>query len=148
MPTKKELITENYLILTKALEEFVEKSLLPTLDDLDIVDIMYLLKHFFPKEKTQDDYIAMINFLISEKEIIITDDEEGITENSDINEPATKEEVSKLIDNIPLSKKNQREKIDIILDGGLFNGSYLIGALYFLREMEKVGYVEVDKLSG
>jgi hypothetical protein len=35
---------------------------------------MYLLKHFFPKEKTQDDYIAMINFLISEKEIIITDD--------------------------------------------------------------------------
>jgi hypothetical protein len=54
--------------------------------------------------------------------------------------------ISKLIDNIPLSKKNQREKIDIILDGGLFNGSYLIGALYFLREMEKVGYIEVDKL--
>ena len=74
MPTRKELITENYLILTKALEEFIEKSLLPALDDLDIVDIMYLLKHFFPKEKTQDDYIAMINFLISEKEIIITDD--------------------------------------------------------------------------
>ena len=74
MPTKKELITENYLILTKALEEFIEKSLLPTLDDLDIVDIMYLLKHFFPKEKTQDDYIAMINFLISEKEVIISDD--------------------------------------------------------------------------
>ena len=74
MPTRKELITENYLILTKALEEFIEKSLLPTLDDLDIVDIMYLLKHFFPKEKTQDDYIAMIKFLISEKEIIITDD--------------------------------------------------------------------------
>ena len=74
MPTRKELITENYLILTKALEEFVEKSLLPTLDDLDIVDIMYLLKHFFPKEKTQDDYIAMIKFLISEKEIIISDD--------------------------------------------------------------------------
>ena len=74
MPTKKELITENYLILTKALEEFVEKTLLPTLDDLDIVDIMYLLKHFFPKEKTQDQYIDMIKFLISEKEIIITDD--------------------------------------------------------------------------
>jgi len=74
MPTKKELITENYLILTKALEEFIEKSLLPTLDDLDIVDIMYLLKHFFPKEKTQDDYIAMINFLISEKEVVISDD--------------------------------------------------------------------------
>ena len=56
--------------------------------------------------------------------------------------------ISKLVDNIPLSKKSQREKIDIILDGGLFNGSYLIGALYFLREMEKIGYIEVDKLSG
>jgi hypothetical protein len=74
MPTKKELITENYLILTKALEEFIEKSLLPTLDDLDIVDIMYLLKHFFPKEKTQDQYIDMIKFLISEKEVLISDD--------------------------------------------------------------------------
>ena len=74
MPTKKELITENYLILTKALEEFIEKSLLPTLDDLDIVDIMYLLKHFFPKEKTQDQYIDMIKFLISEKEVVISDD--------------------------------------------------------------------------
>ena len=56
--------------------------------------------------------------------------------------------ISKLVDNIPLSKKSQREKIDIILDGGLFNGSYLIGALYFLREMEKLQYIEVDKLSG
>ena len=74
MPTKKELITENYLILTKALEEFIEKSLLPTLDDLDIVDIMYLLKHFFPKEQTQDQYIDMIKFLISEKEVLISDD--------------------------------------------------------------------------
>ena len=74
MPTRKELITENYLILTKALEEFIEKSLLPTLDDLDIVDIMYLLKHFFPKEKTQDQYIDMIKFLISEKEVLISDD--------------------------------------------------------------------------
>ena len=37
--------------------------------------------------------------------------------------------ISKLIDNIPLSKKKQREKIDLILDGGLFNGSYLIGAI-------------------
>ena len=74
MPTRKELITENYLILTKALEEFIEKSLLPTLDDLDIVDIMYLVKHFFPKEKTQDDYIDMIKVLISEKEVLISDD--------------------------------------------------------------------------
>jgi len=46
--------------------------------------------------------------------------------------------ISKLVDNIPLSKKSQREKIDIILDGGLFNGSYLIGALYFFERNGKI----------
>jgi hypothetical protein len=81
MPTRKELITENYLILTKALEEFIDKSLLPSVDDLDIVDIMYLLKHFFPKEKSQDEYIDMIKFLISEKEVVISDDHLPIVTN-------------------------------------------------------------------
>ena len=41
MPTKKELITENYLILIKALEEFVDKSLFPSLEELEIVDVIY-----------------------------------------------------------------------------------------------------------
>ena len=35
---------------------------------------MYLLKHFFPKEQTQDQYIDMIKFLISEKEVSISYD--------------------------------------------------------------------------
>jgi predicted acylesterase/phospholipase RssA len=36
----------------------------------------------------------------------------------------------------------------LILDGGAFNGSYLIGALLFLKEMEKRNYICVDKISG
>ena len=38
--------------------------------------------------------------------------------------------------------------IDIILDGGIFNGSYLIGALLFIKEMENQNYIQVDKISG
>ena len=58
-----------------------------------------------------------------------------------------KEYIDKLINNIPLLKKKEREKINLILDGGLFNGSYLIGALYFLEEMEKRDLITIQKIS-
>jgi hypothetical protein len=58
--------------------------------------------------------------------------------------------IDKLIDNLPEDIKHSEniKHLDIILDGGLFNGSYLIGALYFLREMEKRQYIKIDKISG
>ena len=45
--------------------------------------------------------------------------------------------VNKLIDNLPDNIKNTKKPIvlDLVLDGGVFNGSYLVGALYFLKEM-------------
>jgi len=47
--------------------------------------------------------------------------------------------IDKLIDNLPDTLKNTDKptQIDLILGGGAFNGSYLIGALFFLKEMEK-----------
>ena len=56
----------------------------------------------------------------------------------------------KLIENMPDCVKNHDTQLvlDIILDGGAFNGSYLLGALYFLKEMERRGYVKVERLSG
>jgi hypothetical protein len=53
--------------------------------------------------------------------------------------------VQNLMANLP--KRNDTENINLILDGGMFNGSYLTGALYFLREMEKQKYVTVHKIS-
>ena len=82
MPTKKELITENYLILRKALEEFVDKSLFPSLEELEIVDVIYLLNLFFPKSRNDEEHLDMIKFLISSKEIIISDDHLPIVYNS------------------------------------------------------------------
>lgn len=60
------------------------------------------------------------------------------------------EYISKLILNLPDELKNREKPIDldVVLDGGSFNGSYLVGALYFLREMEKKNYVNVKRLSG
>lgn len=60
------------------------------------------------------------------------------------------EYVNKLIENLPDNIKNTKTPlvIDLVLDGGVFNGSYLVGALYFLKEMEKRNYVKVDRISG
>jgi hypothetical protein len=58
--------------------------------------------------------------------------------------------VIKLIDNLPteITKTKEPIVIDLILDGGAFNGSYLVGALYFLKEMERRKYIRVDRISG
>jgi hypothetical protein len=56
--------------------------------------------------------------------------------------------IDKLIENLPTSKPNFVKHLDLVLDGGIFNGSYLIGALYFLKEMEKREYIIIDRISG
>ena len=60
------------------------------------------------------------------------------------------EYVNKLIENLPNNLKtiNKPQKIDIVLDSGAFNGSYLVGALYFLKEMEKRKYIKIERISG
>jgi hypothetical protein len=60
------------------------------------------------------------------------------------------EYVIKLIENLPDDIKNVKEpiKMDLVLDGGLFNGSYQVGALYFLKEMENRKYIKIERISG
>ena len=56
--------------------------------------------------------------------------------------------VHKLIKNISDEMKTKR-KLDLILTGCYpFNISFLIGALLFLKEMEKRGYIKVCRISG
>jgi hypothetical protein len=58
--------------------------------------------------------------------------------------------VEKFIENLPEEIKNSKNPInlDLVLDGGIFNGSYLVGALYFLKEMEKRNYIKICRMSG
>jgi hypothetical protein len=56
--------------------------------------------------------------------------------------------VNKLIENIPNEMKTMR-KLDLVLTGCYpFNTGFLIGALLFLKEMEKRGYIKVCRISG
>lgn len=53
--------------------------------------------------------------------------------------------INSLINNLSFKKA---QKINIIMEGGLFNGSYLIGSLYYLKELEKRKYIIINKFSG
>ena len=57
------------------------------------------------------------------------------------------EYVNRLIENLPEECK-KIQHIDLVLDGGMFNGSYLVGSLYFLKEMERRKYVKIERISG
>ena len=57
--------------------------------------------------------------------------------------------IQNLMLNLPKKNNNKTkiEEINVVLDGGIFNGSYLTGALYFLKEMEKQNYLRINKIS-
>ena len=53
----------------------------------------------------------------------------------------------KLLANLPKEITITTTHINLILEGGAFNGSYHIGALYFLKEMETKKYIQIHKIS-
>ena len=54
--------------------------------------------------------------------------------------------ISKLTEN--LNPKIKHDKINIILDGGCFNGGYLYGSLLYLKNLEEKKLLTVHKISG
>lgn len=52
--------------------------------------------------------------------------------------------IKELLKNLP----KRKYKLDVVIEGGAFNGSYVLGILLFLREMEKAGIVTINKMSG
>ena len=59
-------------------------------------------------------------------------------------EKIIKKTIKKIIKNIP--KSHNIQIIDLVLDSGFFNGSYLIGALYFLKELEYKKILKIHKI--
>lgn len=59
------------------------------------------------------------------------------------------EYVYKLMENLPETITNSKKpiEIDLILGGGAFNGSYILGALYFFKEMERKNFITIKRIS-
>jgi hypothetical protein len=57
--------------------------------------------------------------------------------------------ISKLTRTNPINNKQSCEtkNIDLVLSGGAFNGSYMLGALYYLKKMEKDNLIKIDRIS-
>ena len=54
--------------------------------------------------------------------------------------------IKNLITNIP--ERNAMLKVDLIMEGGAYNGYYGLGCLIFLKELEKQKYIQVNRISG
>lgn len=39
------------------------------------------------------------------------------------------------------------QHMDVIFDGGMFNGSYLTGVSFYLRELERIKYIKIHRIS-
>lgn len=58
--------------------------------------------------------------------------------------------ILKLLETMPrdLFHKDKPLDMDLIIEGGAFNGSYVAGILYFLQEMETKGMIKIHRISG
>ena len=60
--------------------------------------------------------------------------------------------VEKLIEGLSvpesINNSNPTIKMDLILEGGAFNGSYMLGILYFLKNMEEKKKIKIERISG
>jgi hypothetical protein len=57
--------------------------------------------------------------------------------------------IYKLMENLPenITMRKEPLEIDLILGGGAFNGSYILGGLYFLKELERRKYIKIKRIS-
>lgn len=54
--------------------------------------------------------------------------------------------ISSLIKNVP--NKNIPKEMDLILDGGAFNGIYMLGGLFYIKELEQRNKIKIKRISG
>lgn len=54
--------------------------------------------------------------------------------------------IDKLLDDFPIKHKKPIS-IDLILDGGLFNGSYLLGCMLYIKKLEKKNILKIERVS-
>ena len=58
--------------------------------------------------------------------------------------------ITSLIENIPVEQfpNGKITEIDLVLDGGAFNGIYMLGALFYIKELETQNKIKITRISG
>ena len=73
MTTRKQLITERYGNLEIELKKHFDNELIPSLDSIDIADLVYFITMLFMGISTEDDYNTKIKELLSYHNIVVTE---------------------------------------------------------------------------
>ena len=54
--------------------------------------------------------------------------------------------VEEFVNNLP--EPRYTENIDMVCDSGAFNGGYLLGVLFYLKELERKKFIKINRVSG
>ncbi len=55
-------------------------------------------------------------------------------------------DLEELVKNYPKGEKIR--EIDLVIDGGSFNGAYTLGGLMLIKRLEEMGYLKINRISG
>jgi uncharacterized protein YuzB (UPF0349 family) len=72
--TRKQLIIHNYLILEKELKNHFAENLFPSLEDIDVADLVFYITLMFSGISTKDEYIIKIKEIIEGTTIKVSDE--------------------------------------------------------------------------
>ena len=78
MTTRKELIVEKYLLLETELKQYVTDDIFPSLDTIDVADLVYYITLIFLGVTTDEQYKIKIRELLITNGIKISDTNIGI----------------------------------------------------------------------
>lgn len=70
--TRKSLIIDRYSILELELRQYVDKAIFPSLEDVDVADLAYILTYLFLGINTDEQYRDKIFELIQEHNVSVS----------------------------------------------------------------------------
>ena len=74
MTTRKDIIIEKYCILEKELTKFLDRDILPDLDEMDVCDLVFFITYQFMGVEKEEDYEKKIVELITSHDLEVNKD--------------------------------------------------------------------------
>ena len=78
MTTRKELIVDKYLLLETELKKYVTDDIFPSLDSIDVADLVYYITLIFLGVTTDEQYRIKVRELLTTNDIKLSDTNIGI----------------------------------------------------------------------
>ena len=74
MTTRKDIIIEKYCILEKELMKFLDRDILPDLDEMDVCDLVFIITYQFMGVEKEEEYEKKIVELITSHDLEVNKD--------------------------------------------------------------------------